>query len=159
MTDWRPVPDFPGYEVSDDGQVKSWKRGTVRILRPNADRAGYPYVCLRRDGVTYTRKIHVLVALAFHGPRPFADAHIRHLDGDPANKTPANLRYGTASENQYDKVAHGRHHNASRTHCKHGHPYDEANTKVIKSRPNSRLCRACETARNAVRDRRKKAVA
>lgn len=33
---------------------------------------------------------------------------------------------------------------ATRTHCPAGHPYDEANTIRIPSRPNARYCRACQ---------------
>lgn len=39
------------------------------------------------------------------------------------------------------------HHNAVKTHCPHGHPYDAENTKRIPSRPTARYCRACHRGR------------
>lgn len=40
--------------------------------------------------------------------------------------------------------------NATKTHCKHGHPFDEANTYIIPS-SGQRSCRACQRARLARR--------
>jgi hypothetical protein len=37
----------------------------------------------------------------------------------------------------------GRFPNCDKTHCKYGHPYDEANTYSAPSSPNRRQCRAC----------------
>lgn len=37
------------------------------------------------------------------------------------------------------------HHNASKTHCPQGHPYDEHNTYKLKGR-NARRCKACRRA-------------
>lgn len=39
MEDWRVIPDFPNYAVSDTGLVKNLKTG--RILRPGVHRQGY----------------------------------------------------------------------------------------------------------------------
>lgn len=36
--------------------------------------------------------------------------------------------------------------NAAKTHCKHGHPFDEANTMKV---PRGRACRACRRATSA----------
>jgi len=49
-----------------------------------------------------------------------------------------------------DVTAHGAH-NAAKTHCPHGHPYDEANTYVYN---NQRFCRACNRAQYHQRKRR-----
>jgi len=43
--------------------------------------------------------IHVLVCLAWNGPPPFEGALVLHLDDNPGNNKPANLRWGTAKEN------------------------------------------------------------
>ena len=34
------------------------------------------------------------------------------------------------------------------TYCPHGHPYDEANTRIRKNRVNGRCCRACDRDRH-----------
>lgn len=38
--------------------------------------------------------------------------------------------------------------NAAKTHCKHGHPFDEANT-YIRASDNGRICRTCQRERMA----------
>jgi hypothetical protein len=50
--------------------------------------------------------VHVLVALAYHGPPPFPDALVRHLDGNPRNNRPENLAWGTRRENYDDLLRH-----------------------------------------------------
>lgn len=42
----------------------------------------------------------------------------------------------------HEPTARGCAHNAAKTHCKRGHPFDEANTYIRKD--GSRFCRACE---------------
>ena len=57
--------------------------------------------------VQKTHPVHRLVAEAFIG-KPDSKCEIRHLDGDPLNSHLDNLKYGTRSENQRDRLAHGR---------------------------------------------------
>ena len=47
-----------------------------------------------------TFKVHRLVCEAFHGKPPFDGAIVLHLDEDPSNNRPENLRWGTRKENQ-----------------------------------------------------------
>ena len=143
---WRAAIGFEGrYEVSDLGRVRSLPRPRVRaarLLAANPGDNGYPIVSLRRDGQGHSRRVHVLVAEAFIGPRPPGQV-IRHLDGDSLNNSLTNLAYGTPSENIKDQVRHGTHPFAKKTHCPQGHAYDEANTYYVAARPRSRYCRAC----------------
>ena len=77
--------------------------------------------------------------LAFTGPCP-DDMETRHLDGNPASNTLANLKYGTSSENSFDTVQHGNHRNARKTHCRRQHEYTAENTYYFDGR---RYCREC----------------
>jgi NUMOD4 motif/HNH endonuclease len=151
---WKPVPGYEGlYEVSTEGQVRSFRRrGTSgKVLsRGHAKRGGYLTVSLLRGCHQSTRPVHSLVLEAFVGPRP-EGAEIRHLDGDPTNARLSNLAYGTRSENVLDKRRHGTDHNVAKTHCPQGHPYDEANTYVLPSRPHARYCRECSRRRSLAR--------
>ena len=52
-------------------------------------------------------EIHVAVALAFHGERPFPKAEILHLNHDEADNRPDNLKWGTRSENLKMDYARG----------------------------------------------------
>lgn len=118
--DARPIPGWPGYLATADGRVVSERLGgplkaqahyrtghlRVRLYGPNApeqvDSRAYG-ARLRRGGRHAKVYVHVAVALAWHGPAPFEGAVVRHLDDDPANNAPWNLRWGSRSENEQDK--------------------------------------------------------
>jgi len=110
MTEWRRVPGFESYEVSDTGLVRSFHRGwSGRPLSPHTDAWGYLRLQLfpGHGEKPWDCSVHELVALAFIGPRP-ADMVVRHLDGDPQHNVPSNLAYGTVAENAADTVRMGR---------------------------------------------------
>ena len=149
---WLPIPGYEGsYSVSDVGRVRSEARIVAtprgprpiaeRILKPGLGGGGYYYsVNLRREGASKSHLLHRLVAMAFIGPLP-EGMQTRHVDGNPMNNVPSNLAYGTPGENALDKVRHGRHHNAIKTHCKKGHALDAGNTYITSQ--GSRSCRIC----------------
>lgn len=146
--EWKPIPGFPDYMVSDRGRVVSHKRGKPKLLNPRVRTTGYRSVGLRNDpkqANPTTLFVHRLVLAAFVGPRP-EGLVIRHLDGDPSNNVLGNLQYGTPSENSQDMVRHGRHLYASRTHCARGHEFNDANT-VIRTDNSARRCRICANER------------
>jgi hypothetical protein len=98
-----------------------------------------------------------MVLEAFTGPRPEPAYHARHLDGNPQNNALANLAWGTRQENWEDRRSHGRDVYSAKTHCKRGHPFDEANTR-IKYKPNGSFRgRQCEACRGRGPYRKKKA--
>lgn len=99
--EWRPVEDFPGYEVSSLGRV-SGKR--VSFLRP-ATVGGYPSVTLHAPGRRRTFKLHVLVCAAFHGPRP-PGCEAAHLNGVRADCRAGNLAWASPAENARHKREH-----------------------------------------------------
>jgi hypothetical protein len=139
--EWRPVEGFPGYEVSNLGRVVSEKRGERREIRGGLAGSGYRKVALiSPDGHRYGKKVHLLVAEAFIGPRP-EGLIARHLDGDKLHNAADNLCWDTYSENGLDQVRHGVHANANKTHCRRGHEYSDANTYVTPR--GKRMCRTC----------------
>ena len=75
---------------------------------------------------------------------------VRHACDNPPCCNPLHLLGGTHADNVADKVRRGRvprgetHYNADKTHCPHGHPYDEENT-YHSSR--GRACRTCSRER------------
>lgn len=143
---WRRVPNFPRYEVSDLGRVRSYHRHIAgRFLAGSTDAEGYTNLQLREGSRRHNTAIHRIVALAFIGPRP-EGMQVRHLDGDPSNNTLTNLTYGTASENAYDRTRHGTSYWVRRTRCPQGHPYDVENTRHYRGR---RYCRTCVSAASA----------
>lgn len=109
--EWRSLPDFPGYEVSNMGRVR-WRD---RIKTATPDHKGYPRVSFWINGSSRKVFVHKLVAEAFLGPRPHGMV-IRH--GSAGNGVPAvsNLQYGTPIENEADKVVHGTRVNGTKHH-------------------------------------------
>jgi hypothetical protein len=139
--EWRHLPDFPGYLVSSYGRVASYLGTEVRQLQPHLDDHGYQRVWLQSPHGKAHPRVHQIVATAFHGPRP-EGMECRHLNGNRLDNCAENLRWGTRSENMLDRVEHGTHHHANKTHCRRGHPFDEANTMIRKN--GARACRTCQ---------------
>jgi hypothetical protein len=151
---WEPVAGFEGaYEVSDKGRVRSLARVTSlgrrvggRVRRPSVSKAGYHYVTLSQDGRRETRSVHRMVLEAFVGPRQL-EREARHRDGVPANNQLSNLLWGTHSENNLDRVAHGTHQHSRKTACKRGHPYVAGNVSAGRLEIHgTRQCLACQRA-------------
>jgi len=113
--EWKAVPGFPGYEVSDRGRVRSFR--VPRVLRAEVDGRGHASVWLMNTGRAKRQSVHRLVLLAFRGPAP-AGHESCHGDGDLRNNTLKNLRWDTHRNNMADKKRHGtqlagaRHPNA-----------------------------------------------
>jgi len=105
METWKVIPGYEGlYEVSDQGNVKTFRRGANgRLLKPGRMPRGHLSVALGRGN---SQCVHKLVLLAFVGPAP--DKHeCCHNNGNPADNRLENLRWGTRSENIRDAVRHG----------------------------------------------------
>lgn len=147
MTEWRAIQGFSGYEVSEDGQVRSWRRPGPPVTLRQYGCHGYLKVSIMgdSDGKHYNRNVHVLVALAFIGERP-EGMQVCHYDGDKTNNHLPNLRYGTAEENFEDRRRHGTDGGWRKSHCLRGHEYTEENTKHS---PKGRSCRTCYGAKQA----------
>ena len=119
--EFRPVPGWEGlYEVSSLGRIKSLPRtvlakGRKPYVRPErfmslqADRYGYKYCDLTRDAKHHRRSVHVLVAQAWHGPKPEEGMGALHRNGIESDNRPENLYWGTPKQNYEDAVRHGRY--------------------------------------------------
>lgn len=105
---WRPVPDWPTYEVSNLGRVRN--ASTLRPLTLQVfERDPYPAVVLKQKPRKPVRfRVHVLVLLAFAGHKPSPESQARHLDGNRKNNRIDNLTWGTPVENCADRTGHGR---------------------------------------------------
>lgn len=120
IEEWKAIPGYEGrYEVSDQGRVRSLGhrvriviRGAEttrfspgKILTPGrSGSSGHLSVAIGKGNSVL---VHILVMLAFEGPRPDG-ADVAHNDGDPTNNCFSNLRYATRSSNNQDVVFHGR---------------------------------------------------
>lgn len=155
--EWQSIPGYEGlYEASSLGRIRSvlahpkGRTPALHVLTPTLHANGYLNVGLRREGHRRVIGVHRLVCAAFHGA-PGAQQEARHKDNDPTNNAASNLRWGTHADNVQDTVRAGNHFsvNRSRTHCRQGHAFTEANTYRNAGR---RICRTC--ARDKARRRR-----
>lgn len=133
---WRPVPSEPGVLASNLGRVllapsyAPMPHGGYRLYVPkpvhgsitrSSAKAAHVYrLCLvpRQDDCRRQapRKVHQLVCEAFHGPKPFPDAVVIHVDENGLNNRPENLRWGTQKENMNMPKIKAYH--KSRTGCR-----------------------------------------
>lgn len=114
MENWKPIQNWPHYEVSDLGRVRRATQGRTKtapaglLMCPwRVTHTGYLQIKLCQKGSAKKFSVHVLVCEAFHGPRPSPRHVVRHLDGSRSNCRAANLAWGTFQENEKDKEAHG----------------------------------------------------
>lgn len=114
--EWKPIDGFSGYEVSNFGQVRSFRpkngRGglteTPRLLKQGFGKGKQYYrVGLINEGCVTYFPVHKLVLTAFRGPRPSPDFDACHNDGNARNNRLTNLRWDTRQANADDRVAHG----------------------------------------------------
>lgn len=108
----RSIPGYEGYLASEDGRIFSiLRRGDKPPieLSTRPDDKGYPQVTLTNVcGKRSTcRKVHILVCLTFHGPRPSPEHQALHGDNDPTNPAESNLHWGLPTENMADRRAAG----------------------------------------------------
>lgn len=91
---WLPVVGYEGlYEVSSLGRVKSLNynhTGKEKILSPGKTSRWYLHVDLCKNGKSYQRLIHRLVAIAFI-PNPENKPEVHHRDGNTHNNIVSNL--------------------------------------------------------------------
>lgn len=108
---WKVVPGWNGIWASEDGRI--WQDPAPRVRRPglrrqSQDPVGYLRVCAVGPHGPGAIGVHVLVASAFHGPRPSGSHVPDHIDHDPTNNHAANLEWVTVSENLRRAWAAGR---------------------------------------------------
>ena len=106
--EWRDVPEFDGYQVSNLGNVRGVDRlrkgrNSLRLTRGQElkqllNKKGYPEVRLYKNGC-HTRLVHKLVASAFM-TKLEGCTQINHLNGIKTDNRLTNLKWVTQSENQ-----------------------------------------------------------
>ena len=104
--EWRAIPACDPYAVSSLGRVRDRNGRILKTFSAGSTRQ-YEYVDL---GTKRRASVHVLVAEAFHGPKPSPRHEVRHIDGNPRHNTPENLRWGLHAVNVDDQRRHGTLH-------------------------------------------------
>jgi len=98
------------------------------------------YARLRVDGkrwLAHRFSYHIHVGPIPHGMTIDHLCRVRHCI-NPRHMEPVSTRTNVLRGVGTSAV------NARKTHCVHGHPFDEENTKWVKHRPGRRECRTCQ---------------
>lgn len=97
---WKPIKDFPSYEVSNLGRIRN--KNTHRIKATAKDNDGYlktTLIIAANGHKVYKRKtVHRLVAEAFLGGK-HPDLQVNHKNGHKGDNRINNLEWVTSSEN------------------------------------------------------------
>jgi hypothetical protein len=102
----KPIPNFPGYEASDNGDILSYrnKYGLTKKphrLIPIINSRGYHVVNLRINGKYKIKKVGVLILETFIGPRPIGRECCHGGNGKSDNSL-NNVYWATHFQNQLD---------------------------------------------------------
>ena len=89
--EWKIIPEFPDYLISNLGNVYNRKRH--HILQTNKNNYGHLKINLVFNGKTYTRSVAFLVAQAFVEPPNYRCDHLIVLDGILENVEASNLAW------------------------------------------------------------------
>lgn len=113
--EWKDIENYPNYQVSNLGKVKSKERYTKqrngmnlrkeKTLNPQKDHKGYLYVRLYNEKGWKYFKVHILVANAFI-PNALNEPTIDHIDRNKENNKIDNLRWASyiVQANNKDKT-------------------------------------------------------
>ena len=106
---WKPIPDYPGYEASNLGNVRSWvfckqHHGIVpHPIKGSLNGDGRFIISLYKDKKEHRGFVHRLVLSAFVGPCP-PEQEGCHTDGNCQNNHLSNLRWDTHQNNTADDI-------------------------------------------------------
>ena len=102
----KPIAEYPGFYIANDGEVFSTVRVNGVIKRKYSfTQEGYKRITLTHKGDAL--RLHREVLKAFDRP-PKTGEICRHLDGNPGNNHVSNLKWGNHKENAQDCLRHGR---------------------------------------------------
>lgn len=97
----KEIKGFPGYTITDDGKVISYKFNQPRIMKTWYQKSGYENIKLCKENQTYHFLIHRLVAEAFI-PNPDNLPEVNHKNKNRADNRVENLEWCTRIDNLYD---------------------------------------------------------
>jgi hypothetical protein len=99
-----PIKDYPGYSISNHGNVKSYKRYKIngRILKAHFRKDGYKMLHLRRNNGQHHKYVSRLVAEHFLNEWN-NNLEVDHIDRNKSNNHISNLRLSTRRQNCENK--------------------------------------------------------
>ena len=104
--EWRDIPNYPGYQASNLGRIRSTKNKEIKVLKQFEKLYGYYKVNLFINGVSNTMSVHRLVLMSFNG-LPMKGEECDHINRNPSDNRIENLRWVTRSQNALNKKPYG----------------------------------------------------
>lgn len=99
MEIWKEVKNYPDYQVSNLGRIKSFKQSKEgRFLKPTSHK-GYLKVDFCVNGKPTQMLVHRVVLSTFSPIENWEEMTVNHIDGNPLNNNLDNLEWLTQSEN------------------------------------------------------------
>ena len=111
---WKKINDFPLYEVSNFGRVRSTRGKKIKVLYEYIDAQGYKTVRFYNKNICSKRKTHKVVAEAFLGK---SEKNVDHINGIKTDNRVENLQFLSIRENTV-KYFETVYHQKSKTGCR-----------------------------------------
>jgi hypothetical protein len=112
MEEWRPVADFPAYEVSSLGRVRLGDKEKS----PFVDQHGYLALNVSHEGASSCVRVHRLVAEAFL-PRQEGMNTVDHINQVKTDNRTANLRWSNHQQNAVNRGANKNNTSGHKNIC------------------------------------------
>ncbi len=134
---WKIIEDYPDYQISNFGRIRSLKFEKERILKFGNNNRGYLHVLLYNNGESKRFRIHRLVLKIFKPITNSEDFQCNHIDGNKKNNNINNLEWCTCSENNQHAFKIGLKNHKGENHPIYGkHHTEETKKKMSKSHVN-----------------------
>lgn len=129
---WRDVPDYEGYQASDDGRIRNRRKKILKQHSAGRDQA------MRVNMGGRTGRVHNLVAAAFFGTPATPGYRVEHINGDFTDNAVWNLWYWGRPREPRRSV-----HRPVGDRCTKGHFLAGADVRYWGA-GHHRICVACE---------------
>ena len=100
---WKNIPNFKGYQASNLGRIKGKMN---RVMTPHPDGNGYLRTGFRKNGKSFTIKVHQMIALTWVKGKTKERCEINHHNAKKHDNRVTNLKWVTRQEN----LEHARKH-------------------------------------------------
>jgi hypothetical protein len=115
---WKTIDDYPDYQASTFGNIRSIDKTVERIdgrsmrikgriLKPEISNAGYFLVSVVKERRSYKKTIHRLIAKTFI-KNTKNDKEVNHKDGNKLNNILVNLEWISPKENIQHAIKNGK---------------------------------------------------